>query len=753
MLNAFSSRSLRARLVASFLVMLVLLVLMAALGLFGLSRSNARTVEIGEVRLKQVQISGSMLAEAQRFQSLVFQHVLADDDAKMEQLENEIAAASRGVDEAIASYTAAVDDAQAEALARQVGDQWADYQRYVLDKVVLVSRGMQSDKAIAAMQDGDSMFRPFRENIDHLVSTDERLAQAAVVAGKRSYVEIQWLTVAGVMVAVLIGSLLLIWLVHSVLRQLGGDPTVVQEIVLRMAQGELNTPIPLEEGDRSSLLSGMQELQVALGAYAAAQVEMLRRHDAGAISHRIDAKTFKGQFAELASSSNALVEQHIQAMQAVTQLMQDYARGNFVRDIERYPGEKQQLSQAVDQVKLRLVAVKDTVLQMARAAADGDFAHRGNAQGFEFAFREIVEGLNGLMESAHQGLSAVGQVLSAMSEGDLTQRVTGDHRGGFGRLRDDTNRMAERLEETVLRIQQSAQLVNQASREIATANQEMSVRTERQAANLEETASSMEELTTTVRRNAENAQQANELSSSSADVARRGSDAVGRVADTMRGIADSARRISEITSVIDGIAFQTNILALNAAVEAARAGEHGRGFAVVAGEVRSLAQRAATSSREIKTLVDESGQRVAEGTQQVDRARQTMDEIFASVKQVTDIMGEIRTASAEQSQGIQQVHENVSQMDEVTQQNAAMVEEAASTAKGMQEQAAAMAEATSFFKLRQSAAPVTAPRSAPTTPPVSTPARTTGRPKLAAVPPRAAPTTVTAASGEHWEAL
>jgi methyl-accepting chemotaxis protein len=234
-------------------------------------------------------------------------------------------------------------------------------------------------------------------------------------------------------------------------------------------------------------------------------------------------------------------------------------------------------------------------------------------------------------------------------------------------------------------------------RELAAGNTDLSARTEEQAAALEETASSMEQLTATVRQNSESAQQASELATLASGTARDGGIAVQHVIDIMQSISQSSEEIKDIISVIEGIAFQTNILALNAAVEAARAGEGGRGFAVVAGEVRSLAQRSATAAKEIKQLIDDSTSRIAAGSAQVDCAGKTMTDVVRAVQQVTDLMGEIAAASGEQSAGIEQVSKAISQMDEVTQQNAALVEQAAAAAQSMDHQAQSLAGAVSAF--------------------------------------------------------
>ncbi|WP_347557991.1 methyl-accepting chemotaxis protein [Robbsia sp. KACC 23696] len=290
-------------------------------------------------------------------------------------------------------------------------------------------------------------------------------------------------------------------------------------------------------------------------------------------------------------------------------------------------------------------------------------------------------------------------VADRVAAGDLTSRIVVASTDETGQLLLALKRMQDSLTTTVGAVRGNAEGVATASGQIAQGNTDLSQRTEEQAASLEQTAASMEELTATVRLNAENARQGNVLASSASEIALRGGEVVGQVIGTMTGIAESSAKVGEIISVIEGIAFQTNILALNAAVEAARAGEQGRGFAVVAGEVRTLAQRSAAAAKEIKTLIDESSQRVTAGTALVSQAGTTMSEVVGSVKRVTDLMGEISAASVEQQTGIEQVNQAVSQMDEVTQQNAALVEEASAAAQSLSQQAVDLRELVAAFRL------------------------------------------------------
>ena len=291
------------------------------------------------------------------------------------------------------------------------------------------------------------------------------------------------------------------------------------------------------------------------------------------------------------------------------------------------------------------------------------------------------------------------EVAEAVSAGDLTSHIVVESRDETGQLMHALKNMNDKLVSIVGQVRAGTESISTASSEIAAGNLDLSSRTEEQASSLEETASSMEELTSTVKLNADNARSANQLAIDASQIASKGGVVVSEVVSTMGSINDSSRKIVDIISVIDAIAFQTNILALNAAVEAARAGEQGRGFAVVASEVRNLAQRSSAAAKEIKGLIDDSVQKVEAGSQLVDKAGRTMDEIVQSISHVTQIMNQITDASDEQRTGIEQVNRAIGQMDQVTQQNAALVEEAAAAAESMQEQAAKLAEMVGVFKL------------------------------------------------------
>jgi len=366
--------------------------------------------------------------------------------------------------------------------------------------------------------------------------------------------------------------------------------------------------------------------------------------------------------------------------------------------------------------------------------------------------RNITRSLGG--EPAY----AVG-VASRIASGDLTMAIK-TRAGDKTSLLYEMSVMRERLSSVIGGIRTGTDSIDTGAKEIAAGNMDLSSRTEQQAASLEETASSMEELTSTVKQNADNARQAGQLANTASDIARRGGDVVGQVVDTMQGITESSRKIADIIGVIDGIAFQTNILALNAAVEAARAGEQGRGFAVVASEVRSLAQRSAQAAKEIKHLIDDSVTRVDSGSELVQRAGQTMGEVVDAVQRVTDIMGEISSATEEQSSGIGQINLAITQMDQATQQNAALVEQAAAAAGSLEEQARRLKDAVAFFQAEsvaatavaaapvvRAAAPASAPRVAPKAPAAAPRKAAAGLPAA----PKSAPAKSSPADDGDWE--
>ncbi|TWH98888.1 methyl-accepting chemotaxis protein/methyl-accepting chemotaxis protein-1 (serine sensor receptor), partial [Luteimonas cucumeris] len=669
---------LTTKLMLAFGIVLVLMLVQGIAAWRGLHSLNDVTTGMAGNTLPTVKTAGdirSLIGEyrGSSFTGLVnaSETVKADARKRSQQTQADIL-------KKIAAYRKLVSSAQEKQLfERFVADWGKAYQSYQ-DVDEMLQLQLPDDALNTYIGDTYALHSRAAQSLTAVIAEVDRQANAARNDATGTYRSSSVM----LLVMLLVGAgagLAIAWLfARAIARSVGEAVRVANDVSNGKLDGRIDTSRKDEVGQ---LLGAMQRMQSQLQSVIQAQGEMARLHDEGQISYRMDDSAFPGEYGRMVRDTNALVASHLEAIGNALKIMQRYSIGDLSLDMEQLPGEKANLTETMHTTKANLSAINAEIKRLAGAAASGDFAQRGDVGQYQHDFRDMIAGLNQLMETTEGNLAEVSELLQAIARGDLTVRMDGDFHGVFARMRDDANATVAQLTDIVGHIQDASVHINTAASEIASGNADLSSRTEQQAANLEETAASMEELTSTVRQNAESARQANQLAIGAAGVASKGGDVVGQVVTTMQDIESSSRKIAEIISVIDGIAFQTNILALNAAVEAARAGEQGRGFAVVASEVRTLAQRSAGAAKEIKGLIETSVDKVADGSRLVHQAGTTMGEIVASVQRVTDIMAEISAASQEQSAGIEQVNQTITQMDEVTQQNAALVEEASAAAR------------------------------------------------------------------------
>lgn len=610
--------------------------------------------------------------------------------------------------------------------------------------------GLARDEVLPAASNGEEyllrqslgklapLYEKHRATIDTLVKMADAFAASEhekAILLVRVY---QWLFYIVALIAISLVFACSYFFSRRILSGLGADPSELQTIANAVANGNLNVNLPAIE-NKSSVLAATAAMVKSLRENLIKATENQRIRTSldyastnvmiAGIDHKIIYVNKAAEQMFRAIESNLKVDlPGFSAEKIIGNGVDSFYKDKSHQDLVGGQVTSTRVSNiSIGQYKFRLMAspiydennsLLGTVLEwldrtqemsaeieineVVEKAAQGNFAARINTQGKTGFFLKVADGLNALLTTIENGLTEVTRVLGAIAEGNLTQKMEGNYAGTFAELKIYSNNTTKSLSIILQDIRSAAEAIYSASSEIAQGNSDLSSRTEQQAANLEETSSSMDELTSTVKLNADNAKQANVLTKQASAVATDGGILIQQVVVTMNAINESAEKIADIISVIDSIAFQTNILALNAAVEAARAGDQGRGFAVVAAEVRTLAQRSANAAKDIKLLISDSVNKIEKGNTLVIESGNTMKDIVIAIKRVNDIMSEIATASSEQSTGIEEVSVAVAKMDEMTQQNAALVEEAAAAAESLQSQADQLTQRVAQFRLIES---------------------------------------------------
>ncbi|QBG83618.1 methyl-accepting chemotaxis protein [Xanthomonas oryzae] len=734
------------KLMLAFGIVLLIMLVQGIIAYSGLASLNNVTRDLAGNTMSSVREAGDLRGMLGEYRNAAYQNLVRSSDSVKQEAKVRSKKLSGKIEATIKGYPRLIESPQQKKLFDVFVADWKKASASYASVAEMIELNLPDDAVDTFVGETRTLHNKAKDSLAALIDEDNMLAQAAKTKAEKVHATSVSLTVMVLLIGIAGGLGLAFLFARSIVKSMRGAVSTATEIAGGKLDGQINVQGQDEVGELMRSMQRMQRdlkerierdqriadenlrIRTALDKSSTGtfitdpERVMIYANDAfkkivaqyessiRLASPEFDAGKVIGQHISYLGLSDATVRKAIAALErdGVTSFEERFGEVVLAQTVTAIKNEQGKTSGEVCEWRDRTieVQVEEEVARIVRAAASGDMRGRVETDGKQGFFLQLAQQLNGLLDANAGSLEQISALLSALSRGDLTVRMHGEFSGVFAQMRDDANATAEQLADIVGRIKLSSGAINAAAGEIASGNSDLSHRTEQQAANLEETAASMEELTSTVKQNAESARQANQLAIGATGVASQGGEVVSQVVTTMSGIEASSRKIADIISVIDGIAFQTNILALNAAVEAARAGEQGRGFAVVASEVRTLAQRSAGAAKEIKGLIDDSVHKVAEGSALVRKAGATMTEIVASVQRVTDIMGEISAASQEQSSGIEQVNQTITQMDETTQQNAALVEEATAAARSMEEQAGHLAEAVSVFKLDESAAPV-----------------------------------------------
>ncbi len=500
----------------------------------------------------------------------------------------------------------------------------------------------------------------------------------------------------GFFISILLGKIVM----RSILTQIGGEPEYIEQIAVNIADGRLDMAMNMGRGTQTGIYAAMIKMQQRLSDVIEKDIQKLVNEvREGNLQQRINLQGKTGFYKELSIGLNDVVDASENVINDTVRVFAALSQGDLHETIDReYHGLFNQLKRDANATVDKIRSVIEIDIQsIINAAKSGDLTCQIELEAKAGFFRELSIGINQLISTLDIIFKDIGDGMEGMSNGNLTKTMDGNYSGEFAKIQDSFNTTSSSLLGIVSEIRSASSHISTAANEISQGNTDLSQRTEEQAASLEETASSMEELTSTVKQNAENSRQANQLAAEAAEQAKQGGQVLDSTILAIEEISCSSKKIEDIIGVIDEIAFQTNLLALNAAVEAARAGEQGKGFAVVASEVRNLAQRSASAAKEIKSLIKDSVENVDEGVRLAGESGETLGEIVQSVSKVSHIIAEIAASSNEQSQGIDQINQAITQLDEVTQQNAALVEEAAAASESMDEQAKSMNDMVGFF--------------------------------------------------------
>jgi methyl-accepting chemotaxis protein len=634
------------KLTAGFLLVIALMAALAVVGNIQVNRIDAALTQINEVSSVKQRHAIDFRASVHGLAIALRDVVMLEDGPSRQQALAEIDAltadcqsAAKALDELLARDADAQDHPLLQAIQLK--------QRQVEPGIARVRElrplGALPEDMAAAMDQVRPGLVGWLASINAFSHWQEEKGRKAADQARDVAAGFAWLMIGATVMALVVG-LIIARLVGAQVVGAFGDTARVAE---RISHGDLDFDIPAAKGrdEVAQLRAAMARMKQRLVDVVQAQSEMERQHAAGAMDYRIDSRLFSGQFARMVEQTNMLVAVHVRTENELAHLMSRYAEGDLSEDMPRLPGQMAALSTHMDGVKANLMRLHDAIQHLAGAAAAGDFSQRGDAQAFDHDFRAMVEQLNALMATVDGHLEQQSGFLRALASGDLGARLAGAAQGVFARIQHDANVSAGNLAQMVRAIVDVARGVEASANQLLGDSSAMAQDSARQAQALQAAAAGLGALALAIQDNAGQASEADALAGSAAGGARSNGQRMERAVGQMQAIARTSARMVDIVSVIDGLAFRINLLALNAAVEAARAGEHGRGFAVVADEVRQLAQRAATSAKDIRTLIDLSRQQVSGGVAEVEDSGKQLGDLVRDIAAVSERMTHLAQAA------------------------------------------------------------------------------------------------------------
>ena len=700
----FNNLRLSGKLMASFATVLVITCALGALAIVRLADVAAASEEISSNYMPSLDRLGAINTASSDVRIAQLRSVVADADDVRTAAMSDTAAHLADREKLVKEYEPLISSEEERKLWNQSQSDWNDYIARAARSLELAKNGLATS-AVLDLSSGESKqkFDSMGDELDAVIALNRKLGQQQTAMATAKYKSGRIIIIGMVLVAVALGLFIAGYVARAISRPVSDTINIFK----RMSAGHLDNVIDTSRHDEvGELLGGLAQMQDQLRKLIAENQSQL-----AAINRSQAVVEFQMDGTILSANEN---------FQRASGYTPDELKGRhhsvMVDPAFRNSDEYRRLwdglrNNQASNGRFERIAKGNRPLWL-----EGSYNPIVGADGKPYKVMKYVTDVTSqvvLTKAMEKAVAETQDIVKVAVEGDLTARITaGDKQGDLRKMAESINGLLASMADVVSKVKTAAVEVNRGADEISSGNANLSQRTEQQSSSLEETASSMEEMTSTVKQNADNAGQANQLATAARDQAEKGGTIVGKAVKAMAGINDSSKKIADIIGVIDEIAFQTNLLALNAAVEAARAGEQGRGFAVVASEVRSLAGRSATAAKEIKDLIQDSVKKVEDGSALVTQSGQTLDQIVSSVKKVSDIVAEIAAASREQSSGIEQVNRAVMQMDEMTQQNAALVEEATAASQSMADQARDLNQMMSRFRIDQTdqaAAPAATP--------------------------------------------